>query len=429
MLEDRAPLVSVVIATKNRAEMLRESIGSVLKQTFRDFELIIVDDGSEDSTREVVQSIGDPRIRYLYSGDGGLGISGARNLAAKNSRGYWTAVHDDDDLMLPSRLERQLQSAGDESEFIFGSFINFDDRTGRLELHHGRNMTYGAAIKTGFAPGHSTWLVKTELIRRFGYDEGLESAVDNNLAFRMLRAGVRFEHSGAICLLRRVHTGRITDTGGAGQKYAASLNRQFLATGINSKSQKKLWDSARYDWGPTDKTNWQEQAKWHLPDHLVVRAGWAYTRHGKRDQADEISSRPVAHLSLDEVYSVAQSDDYTGEMTVRMRETDLLEQNLPKQVIRKSPGADFRAILHYCRSNLIEPGYVLIASAPAGVNKYVASDAKRNRIYAAYIDTKRFDAYHVATLEAAAELQNILQSCSDEVRVYEALSVEVGHRW
>jgi hypothetical protein len=266
------PLISVVIATRNRAEMLRDSIHSVLCQTYSNIEVIVIDDGSEDDTARVVDELGDSRLRYAFQEH--AGISAARNHGTRLARGEWLAVHDDDDIMLPSRLAEQLAHVGGDVDFIYGTFLNFDDETGEFQLHHGRNYGYGPALMSGFAPGHSTWLVRTEVMRRFPYDEGIESAVDNNVVFRMLRSGVRFRHSGVYCLLRRVHSGRITDTGGAGQKYVAGLNLAYLNRGVSSEARDRLVKSSRRDWGPVDKTRWQTRFMPYLPDHLVVRTGY-----------------------------------------------------------------------------------------------------------------------------------------------------------
>jgi glycosyltransferase involved in cell wall biosynthesis len=99
------PRVSVIIATHNRAGYLREAIESVLAQSYRDFELIVVDDGSSDETREVVDSYGD-RACYLYRENGGE--CAARNSGLARARGEYIALLDDDDLFLPHKLECQV---------------------------------------------------------------------------------------------------------------------------------------------------------------------------------------------------------------------------------------------------------------------------------------------------------------------------------
>ncbi|HXF75779.1 MAG TPA: glycosyltransferase [Methylomirabilota bacterium] len=97
-----APAVSVVVATYNRAYLLPETIDSILRQKFQDFELIVVDDGSTDGTRAVVERYG-PRVRYLCQDN--RGPSAARNLGVKHARASWISFQDSDDLCAAEHLE------------------------------------------------------------------------------------------------------------------------------------------------------------------------------------------------------------------------------------------------------------------------------------------------------------------------------------
>jgi glycosyltransferase involved in cell wall biosynthesis len=103
--EDRAVVTefSVVICTYNRADRVRQAISSVLGQTFGDFELVVVDDGSVDGTRTVVGNVDDPRLHYVYRENGGL--SAARNTGVASSSGRYVTFLDDDDEALPGWLE------------------------------------------------------------------------------------------------------------------------------------------------------------------------------------------------------------------------------------------------------------------------------------------------------------------------------------
>lgn len=326
------PLISVVIATRNRAVMLRDSLHSVLCQTYRNLEVIVVDDGSGDNTEEIVKGFGDERLHYIRQEH--AGISAARNRGTSHAHGEWIAVHDDDDFMLPARIEEQLRHADDSVDFVYGTFINFDDETGDLQLHHGRNYSYGAALSSGFAPGHSTWLVRAHIMRSFPYDEGIESAVDNNVVFRMLRSGVRFRHSGVFCLLRRVHSGRITNTGGAGQKYVAGLNLEFLSRGIPEDDQKKLTKAARRDWGPVDKTQWETRFLPYLPDHLVVRSGYLTSATSVAPEAGGSNPVPTVRLETSDVramdwwtfLSASSRSNGIGSVRTRRRESTQVEE-------------------------------------------------------------------------------------------------------
>lgn len=96
------PAVSVVIATYNRANFLAETIDSVLKQRFQDFELIVVDDGSSDDTARVLAGYGG-RLRWFHQNN--RGPSAARNLGVREARAPWVAFQDSDDLSAPNHLE------------------------------------------------------------------------------------------------------------------------------------------------------------------------------------------------------------------------------------------------------------------------------------------------------------------------------------
>ncbi len=100
------PKVSVIIPTYNRAELLKQAIASVLAQTYEDFELIIVDDGSTDDTKSVVESIGDVRIKYIWQTNQQRCV--ARNTGIAAAEGEYLAFLDSDDLWLSQKLELQL---------------------------------------------------------------------------------------------------------------------------------------------------------------------------------------------------------------------------------------------------------------------------------------------------------------------------------
>jgi glycosyltransferase involved in cell wall biosynthesis len=101
----QAGLVSAIIPTYNRASLVGRSIESALAQTYRDLELVVVDDGSTDDTRAVVESYG-PRVRYVYQVN--AGVSAARNLGMRHARGEFVAFLDSDDTWRPWRIEAQL---------------------------------------------------------------------------------------------------------------------------------------------------------------------------------------------------------------------------------------------------------------------------------------------------------------------------------
>ncbi|MCK5611444.1 glycosyltransferase, partial [Candidatus Pacearchaeota archaeon] len=99
-------LFSVIIPTFNRAEYIKHTIDSVLEQTFKEYEIIVIDDGSIDNTRESLKEYGD-KIRYFYQSNNG--VSAARDHGIREARGEWVAFLDDDDLWEPNKLEIQME--------------------------------------------------------------------------------------------------------------------------------------------------------------------------------------------------------------------------------------------------------------------------------------------------------------------------------
>src|SRR4030042_6035179 len=120
--------VSAIILTYNRAQILVEAVDSVLNQTFRDFELIIVDNYSSDDTESVVKSCQDKRIRYFKNqNEGLLGIN--RNFGIEKAHGEYIAFLDDDDLWLPEILEKQVKLLDSNKELglVYSDCYIMDD--------------------------------------------------------------------------------------------------------------------------------------------------------------------------------------------------------------------------------------------------------------------------------------------------------------
>lgn len=101
------PLISVIIPTFNRGRLLERAVNSVLKQTFRDFELIVVNDASQDNTGESKFLKGHDKLTY-FRFPTHRGVSAARNFGVRKSQGTWIALLDSDDQWLPKKLEKQL---------------------------------------------------------------------------------------------------------------------------------------------------------------------------------------------------------------------------------------------------------------------------------------------------------------------------------
>jgi glycosyltransferase involved in cell wall biosynthesis len=127
------PKVSVIIPTHNRVEMLQAAISSVLKQTFQDFEIVVIDDASTDNTGEIVHAINNNKIKYIRH-QTNRREAGARNTGVQNSGGKYIAFLDDDDSWLSTKLEIQvnlLDTGPAKVGLVYSSYLKVDAQTGK----------------------------------------------------------------------------------------------------------------------------------------------------------------------------------------------------------------------------------------------------------------------------------------------------------
>jgi glycosyltransferase involved in cell wall biosynthesis len=175
--------VSAVMPTYNNASYLREAIGSVITQTFTDWELIVIDDGSEDETPEILASIRDPRLRVRRLA-AHSGRAAARNAGLELATGSYVAMCDSDDISLPHRFATQTAflKAHPEVDVVSGHMMVFDDHSAPR-----RGTTFPEApaeIHRRFRNGkmgvvHAASMLRARCFTAFGrYREELERAED-----------------------------------------------------------------------------------------------------------------------------------------------------------------------------------------------------------------------------------------------------------
>jgi glycosyltransferase involved in cell wall biosynthesis len=188
------PEVSVVLPTKDRAYCLMRSITSVLWQTFADFELVVVDDGSTDDTMDLLASLRDPRVRVVRHGKT-LGTSAARNTGIAEARARLVAFQDSDDIWLPHKLERQLPLIGaDDTEpsVVWCGKLQLFSNGPRLVPARSYRCREGVMIPgllQGPSPGTPTFLVQRRALEEVdGFDESLTAFEDWDLAIRLAEA-------------------------------------------------------------------------------------------------------------------------------------------------------------------------------------------------------------------------------------------------
>lgn len=189
-------LVSVIITTHNRKEMLVKAIESVLGQTYKKLECIVVDDASTDGTREhITEYINNKRILYYYiSENESRGGNYARNVGLENASGDVVAFLDDDDEWLSTKIEKQLFKLSEENQFvycgrIFGTGIEFY----KLYEEDIKNCKYKEGDLSKEVLVHvigvtSTIMVKHQLIDKVGkFDENLKAWQEYDLCIRLLQ--------------------------------------------------------------------------------------------------------------------------------------------------------------------------------------------------------------------------------------------------
>jgi glycosyltransferase involved in cell wall biosynthesis len=181
------PAVSVIIPTYNRADLVMEAVASVRAQTYRDFEILVVDDGSTDSTPEVLPAW--PEVRMLRH-PRRRGVSAARNTGVAAARGRWLAFLDSDDLWLPDKLARQMAYLEDRPDL---SLCQTDEVWVRRGARVNQPRTHRKVAGRIFLPSLERCLISpsaavldARLLRDHGgFDETLDAAEDYDLWLRL----------------------------------------------------------------------------------------------------------------------------------------------------------------------------------------------------------------------------------------------------
>ena len=180
-------MISVIIPAHNRALMLADALSSVSAQTCRDYEVIVVDDGSTDDTERTVRTAGMP-VRYLRQAHSG--VSAARNLGVAEARGEWIAFLDSDDRWLGEKLERQMAFVQSHDDVVACQTEEIWIRNGVRVNPRRRHLKPSGDI---FLPSLELCLVSPSavLLRRAtferlgGFDEGLCACEDYDLWLRL----------------------------------------------------------------------------------------------------------------------------------------------------------------------------------------------------------------------------------------------------
>lgn len=205
------PVATVIIPSYNRPALLKRAIKSVLAQSFQNFELIVVDDGSKHRLAEVESHFSDTRLRFIKHSRN-RGGAAARNTGVRRSSGKYIAFLDDDDEWLPSKLEKQIDlferlSLKYGLVYCWMAWISNGQviKTRKPEL---RGNLFDYVLATQPLGNCSTWIVRRSVFQRAGYfDDGLPRGIDGDF---MRRVAQHFSMDFVPEILVRYHVGHVS---------------------------------------------------------------------------------------------------------------------------------------------------------------------------------------------------------------------------
>ena len=191
-----APLVSIVIPVYNGSNYMREAVDSALAQTYKNIEIIIVNDGSTDNTEEIAKSYGD-KIRYFAKENGG--VATALNLAIRNAKGEYISWLSHDDVYYPEKIERQIERLSGlsndrdrDNTILISNYSLIDEKSSLIssqqfhKTHAADKLNYPLyPLLNGIVHG-CTLLIPKRCFEEVSYsDEHLKTTQDYDLWFRM----------------------------------------------------------------------------------------------------------------------------------------------------------------------------------------------------------------------------------------------------
>lgn len=189
------PKVSIVMPVYNQEEYIQETLNSLLTQTFKDFELIIVNDGSSDKTAEIISKFKDQRIK-LFNNQTNKGLVYSLNKGLKEAKGQYIARADGDDIYLPARLTKQVEFLDSHSDYVIvGCDATKIDQNGKEigEINHPETdyQIRMRVLKWSNVLLHPGVVFRAQTIKKVGGYRRLFSigAEDYDLWFRLLREG------------------------------------------------------------------------------------------------------------------------------------------------------------------------------------------------------------------------------------------------
>jgi glycosyltransferase involved in cell wall biosynthesis len=309
------PAVSVLLPTFNRAAFLPAAFESIRAQAFDDWELVVVDDGSTDGTRELVEAfraaVPQP-VRYIYQEN--QGVCGARNTALEAAGGEFVAFFDSDDLWLPHHLADCVAAlrAHPEVGWAYGACRMQDAATGRIieesTFHPGGRprpflrlrthpagrlriiddpRTWDVAVAEGLFCGFQCSVIRRSVFAAAPFRKRYRMRIGEDVAMIMMavKTGCRFAYFDAVHTIYRVHDDHTSAAGGAGHLDKKLANELSMAEG---------WLEVGRDLGLT-RAEWRPLNR-ALGESFFWRIGYALLwQHGRRREALRAFRRGLSH--------------------------------------------------------------------------------------------------------------------------------------
>lgn len=211
------PLISCILCVFNGEKYLPSAIDSILNQTFTDFELILVNDASTDSSRELINSYSASRIRYIENEEN-LGLTKSLNVGIRAAKGKYIARMDADDTCLPQRFEKQVQifEKNPELGVVFCAGNGFIERKVPIDSISHESIKFRLQFENPLI--HASAMFNTERIKEdLFYDERFRTAQDYELWCRLIQQYEFYQIPEKLMKFRK-HEGQISQKKGANQR-------------------------------------------------------------------------------------------------------------------------------------------------------------------------------------------------------------------
>jgi glycosyltransferase involved in cell wall biosynthesis len=237
------PTVTVIIPTYNRCNLLTYTINSVLAQSYKDFEILVIDDGSTDNTRQIVAAIGDSRIKYIYKNNGG--VSSARNLGLKKAAGQFIAFLDHDDYYPDNLLEILVKELKENPDYgmAYSSVTVVTPEGKQIPFYKADSCRSGWVTEDMFKKGFvwtSSSVFRKDVLNGIWYDENLKKSTEDFDAYLRLSTKCRFLYVPRITTYHRALPDSLSNIKGITCSKPLVLERFYFNLGGDKYVSKKV---------------------------------------------------------------------------------------------------------------------------------------------------------------------------------------------